>query len=231
MAYFLYGSNQKDLKDFIKKYKDKNDFLTKEFEVSEENLEEILISILSESLFGEKFLYIIDITNSSEETIFSLSKRLKKESKENSTNVIVQYSDDLISRSKILTSFDGFTYENFENEKPEIYKLVDLIISGNLKEVYTEITRLGISNVDEIHIFNLVVSGFRSIEYFCLDLDQKKSVLPFKKNFYEKLSGRYTASEIKNISQKLFEMDLKFKTGELTEDMVLTSLILLFHKL
>lgn len=231
MAYFLYGSNQKDLKDFIKKYKDKNDFLTKEFEVSEENLEEILISILSESLFGEKFLYIIDITNSSEETIFSLAKRLKKESKENSTNVIVQYSDDLVSRSKILTSFDGFTFENFKNEKPEIYKLVDFIISGNLKEVYTEITRLGISNVDEIHIFNLVVSGFRSIEYFCLDLDQKKSVLPFKKNFYEKLSGRYTDSEIKNISQKLFEMDLKFKTGELTEDMVLTSLILLFHKL
>jgi len=231
MSYFLYGSNEKELKDFIKIYKENNSFLTKEYELNELNLEEILISVSSESLFGDRFLYIVDITNSNEELVFSFANRLKKDSLENASNLIILYSDDLVSRSKILSSFEGFTFKNYKYEKPEIYKLVDLIISGNLKDTYSEISRLGVTNVDEIYVFNLLVSGFRSIEYFCLDLEQKNNIPPFKKSFYEKLSKRYDFIEIKKISQKLFEIDLKFKTGELTEDMVLTSIILLFHKL
>lgn len=231
MSYFLYGSDEKYLNDFIDKYRAENSFVYKKYDLTNENLDEIFNSISSESLFGEKLLYIIDITNTDEDIVFMLSSRLRKNSLEKSSNIIILYSGDLISRSKLLSSFEGFTFKNYKYEKPEIYKLTDLIIAGNLKDIYEELSKLGASNVDEIHVFNLIVSAFRSVEYLCLDLEQKKSIPPFKKNFYEKVSKRFNVSQIKDISQKLFEIDLKFKTGELTEDMVLTSLILLFHKI
>lgn len=225
MSYFLYGDNQSKINDEILKILSQENYTKSEKELSEENYLELGSTVLSENLFGDKLLYIIEITETENEIIenFFSDKKLTELS-----NLIVVYRKNLTSNSKIFSFLKGFEVKELKDVGESIFELVDKIIKGDVSLTYKEIEKH--KKVDDIYVFNMAVSGFRNIEYIVFGMDQQSKIPPFKKGMYQKIAQNYTKEKIKKVSQKLFEYDLKFKTSELTADMLLTSIIILFSK-
>jgi DNA polymerase III delta subunit len=225
MAFFLYGDSLLKINDEIAKIYSKEKYTKVLVELTEENYLDLGPKIFSENLFGDKYLYILDITDTENQTIekfFSDKEALKLD------NIVVICRKNLISSSKIIQIFKGCEIKELKDTSENIFELADLIISGDISKVYKEIEKH--KKLEEVYVFNMVVSGFRSVEYLILGMNQASKIPPFKKGFYQKVVQNYNELKIKEISQKLFDLDLKFKTGEITEDMLLTSTILLFNK-
>ena len=225
MAFFLYGDSLLKINDEIAKIYSKEKYTKVLVELTEENYLDLGPKIFSENLFGDKYLYILDITDTENQFIekfFSDKEALKLD------NIVVIYRRNLISTSKIIQIFKGCEIKELKDTAENIFELADLIISGDISKVYKEIEKH--KKLEEVYVFNMVVSGFRSVEYLILGMNQASKIPPFKKGFYQKVAQNYNELKIKEISQKLFDLDLKFKTGEITEDMLLTSTILLFNK-
>ena len=225
MAFFLYGDSLLKINDEIAKIYSKEKYTKVLVELTEENYLDLGPKIFSENLFGDKYLYILDITDTENQTIekfFSDKEALKLD------NIVVICRKNLISSSKIIQIFKGCEIKELKDTSENIFELADLIISGDISKIYKEIEKH--KKLEEVYVFNMVVSGFRSVEYLILGMNQASKIPPFKKGFYQKVAQNYNELKIKEISQKLFDLDLKFKTGEITEDMLLTSTILLFNK-
>ena len=225
MAFFLYGDSLLKINDEIAKIYSKEKYTKVLVELTEENYLDLGPKIFSENLFGDKYLYILDITDTENQTIekfFSDKEALKLD------NIVVICRKNLISSSKIIQIFKGCEIKELKDTSENIFELADLIISGDISKVYKEIEKH--KKLEEVYVFNMVVSGFRSVEYLILGMNQASKIPPFKKGFYQKVAQNYNEFKVKEISQKLFDLDLKFKTGEITEDMLLTSTILLFNK-
>jgi len=225
MAFFLYGDSLLKINDEIAKIYSKERHTKVLIELTEENYLDLGPKIFSENLFGDKYLYILDITDTENQTIekfFSDKEALKLD------NIVVICRKNLISSSKIIQIFKGCEIKELKDTSENIFELADLIISGDISKIYKEIEKH--KKLEEVYVFNMVVSGFRSVEYLILGMNQASKIPPFKKGFYQKVAQNYNELKIKEISQKLFDLDLKFKTGEITEDMLLTSTILLFNK-
>lgn len=225
MSYFFYGDSQLKINEEIQKVVLKENYSRVSINLSEENFLEIGSRILSENLFGDKYLYILDITDTDNEILekFFLNPDIAKIS-----NLIVVYTKNLTSASKIHLNFKNYEVKELKENSENIFELADLILKGDITLVYKEIERL--RKVDEVFVFNMVVSGFRNIEFLVLGLDQINKIPPFKKGMYQKIAQEYRSQRVKEVSKKLFDLDLRFKTSELTSDMLLTSLIILFRK-
>ncbi len=225
MAFFLYGDSLLKINDEIAKIYYKEKYTKVLVGLTEENYLDIGPKIFSENLFGDNYLYILDITDTDTQIIekfFSDKEIIKLE------NIVVLFRKNLISTSKILQIFKGFEIKELKETSESIFELADLIISGDISKVYKEIDKH--KKLEEVFVFNMVVSGFRNVEYLIFGMNQVSKIPPFKKSFYQKISQNFDKLKVKEISQKIFDLDLKFKTGEITEDMLLTSIILLFNK-
>jgi DNA polymerase III delta subunit len=70
-------------------------------------------------------------------------------------------------------------------------------------------------------IFNMIVSSLRSIVGIKFNTKQKNKIPPFKIRQMSSSSDKFSEDEIKNLYKILCENDLKFKTGELSSEMLL----------
>ena len=80
MAFFLYGDSLLKINDEIAKIYSKEKYTKVLVELTEENYLDLGPKIFSENLFGDKYLYILDITDTENQTIekfFSDKEALK----------------------------------------------------------------------------------------------------------------------------------------------------------
>jgi DNA polymerase III delta subunit len=222
MKYFFYGNFEVKINDKISEIIKKNNFSKIEFSLNTENLEEILAGLFSLSLFNEKNLFVIDITNTKSEEIEKFFSLLKGE-----FDIAIYYRDDLPKTSKILKFLPkDFTILEFKKgSEGNVFNLSDSLISKDIKKSYLELKKL---NENEVAVFNGVLSSFRGLFGLKFELYTKDKIVPFKIGLYKKAVENFDKEELKNIYNNFYYNDLKFKKGEITDEMLLLHTVNLF---
>lgn len=221
MIYFIYGDDQVKINNYILDFSKKNNLQKNYHELQADNSSEVLGSIETPSLFGDKNLFIIDITDTEFETLEPMIPRIS-----DSSEVILLYRGEIDKRSKEFKLLSKLKTINYSQVKSNaVFTFVDTLFLGDPKKTYQEYENLMKNKEEELAIFNLIVSTLRSLSYFKFDSKLKTKVPPFKKSFFEILAKKYTEEDISNIYNVLAQNDLKFKNGELTSDMLLVHTI------
>lgn len=217
MIYFLYGDDTAKISNYVSSLSKKNSFNKINYELNSENISEIIGNLDTPNLFGEKNLFIIDITDTDPEVVLDFTRRIN-----DSHEVIILFEDNIDQRSKVFKTLSSYKTTSFKNIKnSNIFEFTDLLINKDTKKVYQELQKLEEAGEEDLAIFNMIVSAFRNIAAIKFDTKLKSKIIPFKVNFYNKAANLYTNEEVKEIYKILSENDLKFKTGEITSDMLL----------
>jgi DNA polymerase III delta subunit len=217
MIQFIHGDDLPKINLFISDYLKKNNLNKITYSLNAENISEILGNIDTPNLFGEKNLFVVDITECEFEDLEKFVKALTEDSE-----LILLYEGLFDQRSKsfkLLSKFKSFEFKLVKTSN--IFAFTDCLLSGDLKKTYQELEKLNEAGEEDLMIFNMVVSTFRNLAAIKFDTKLKSKVPPFKIGLYTSASKRYTDDEIKNIYKILAENDLKFKTGEITSEMIL----------
>lgn len=218
--YILAGSDISKISNTVNSSIKKYSFQTLNFNLTEENFSEILANLDTPSLFGDRILLIVDIT----ETESELSEKFIEKAKE-FKDLYVIYQKKLDSRTKLakfLISNKALVYDEVA-EAVSPFKFGELVLSQKVKEAYEEFNLLEKNEVDPVSIFSGIVTASRNLLNFSLGTNAKKSIFPKSISFFENLSKKYSIEDIKKIYGLLAENDLKFKRGEITEEMMVLS--------
>lgn len=218
MLNFIFGDDQVKVNNFISEFVKKNNFQKSAHELTEDNISELVGIIDTPSLFGDKNLYIIDVTNSEFETLEKFISSL-----DSNSDVFLLYEGEIDKRSKEYKLLSKIKTVNFSEVKSNaVFYFVDTLFLGDPKKTYQDLENLLKNKEEELSIFNLIVSTLRSLAFVCFESPLKSKIPPFKKSFFESLAKKYSQEEIANMYKIISENDLKFKNGELTSEMLLT---------
>jgi DNA polymerase III delta subunit len=218
MIYFLYGDDLPKLNNFIVGYASKNSLSRINFELNSENISEIIGTLGTPNLFGDKNLFIIDITESDPEIILKFYESIKNSDYE----LIILNEGSIDQRSKVFKSLSNFKTQSYELPKNNsIFNFTDYVISKDIKKTYEELLKLQENKEDDLMIFNMLLSSFRSIAAIKFDSKLKNKIPPFKVSQMNAIAEKYSVDQVKKIIKILAENDLKFKTGEITSEMLL----------
>lgn len=218
MIYFLYGDDLPKLNNFIVGYASKNSLSRINFELNSENISEIIGTLGTPNLFGDKNLFIIDITESDPEIILKFYESIKNSDYE----LIILNEGSIDQRSKVFKSLSNFKTQSYELPKNNsIFNFTDYVISKDIKKTYEELLKLQENKEHDLMIFNMLISSFRSIAAIKFDSKLKNKIPPFKVSQMNAIAEKYSVDQVKKIIKILAENDLKFKTGEITSEMLL----------
>lgn len=222
MKYFFYGNFDVKINERISEITLKNNFVKNEFPLEEENLNEIISGMSSESLFGDKNLYVVDITETEIETLDNFLKIVPSNS-----DLIIVFRNELEKTSKILKIIPKeYVVQEFKKTKSgNIFYFTDYLISKELNKTYAELNKL---DDNEVLIFNNIVSATRSLLGVKLDLDLKNKIPPFKISLFKKAAEKFSEESLISIYNNLYLNDLKFKKGEITDEMLVLHSVNLF---
>lgn len=218
MTQFLYGDDLTKLNNYIINYSSKNNFSRINYELNPENISEIIGTLGTPNLFGDKNLFVIDITETDPELVLKFYEAIKGQDFE----LIIVNEGSIDQRSKVFKTLSTLKTQSYELPKNNlIFNFTDYVISKDLKKTYEELSKLQENKEDDLMIFNMVVSSFRSIAAIKFDSKLKNKIPPFKVRQMNSISEKYTLEDVKKIIKILAENDLKFKSGELTSEMLL----------
>lgn len=218
--YILAGSDISKISNTVNSSIKKYSFQTMNFNLTEENFSEILANLNTPSLFGDRVLLIVDIT----ETDNDLSEKFIENAKE-FKDLYVIYQKKLDSRTKLakyLISNKALIYDE-EIEATSPFKFGELVLNQKIKEAYEELNTLEKNEVDYVSIYSGIVTACRNLLNFSFETSTKKSIFPKSIPFFQALSKKYSQEDIKKIYGLLAENDLKFKRGEITDEMMVLS--------
>jgi len=214
--YILAGNDISKINNTIKISIKKYSFEVTNYVLSVENYSEILGNLNTSNLFGERVLSVVDITDVENE----ISEKFIENSKE-VKDLYVVYQKKLDSRTKFakfLVSKKALVYELDEEIKP--FEFGDFVVSRKSKEAYQEMINLEKKGIDKISLFSGILTSFRNILNIKFAANAKKSIFPSKVPFYTKISESLTSEDVIKIHSVLYENDLKFKKGEINEEML-----------
>jgi len=222
MRYFYYGNFESKINEKISELVSNGNFVKIEYPLNSENISEIISSMSSESLFGDKNLYSVDITDSEVEDIDAFFKIFPA-----NCDVVVIHREELEKSSKILKIIPkDFTILEFKKNKTgNIFSFTDYLLSGDINKTFSELSKL---EDNEVLIFNNIVSVARNLIGLKFDLGIKSKIIPFKVGLYKKAVTYFSEEDLIVIFNNLALNDLRFKKGEINGEMLLLHSVNLF---
>jgi len=218
MIQFFYGENLSKLSESISSYAKKNNLQKINFDLTSENSYDILGSLDTPSLFGDTNLFIVNISDCEFEDLDKFSKGFK-----DYFELILINEGPIDARGKSFKLLSKYKPQEFKNvsKGSNIFLFTDYLFSKDLKRTYQELENLHQSGEDDLMIFNMIVSTLRSISGIKFNTKQKNKIPPFKIRQMTSSAEKFTEEEIKYLYKVLSENDLKFKTGEITSEMLI----------
>lgn len=215
MRNFYYGNFESKINEKVAEIVSKGSFVKLEYPLNSENISEIASAMASESLFGDKNLYYIDITESEVELIEDFIKRIPA-----NCDLVLVYRDELEKSSKILKiiSKDFLILEFKKSKVGNIFSFTDYLLSGDINKTFSELSKL---DDNEVLIFNNIVSVARNLLGLKFDLGIKSKIIPFKIGLYKKVVNNFSEQNLIDIYNNLALNDLRFKKGEINGEMLL----------
>lgn len=217
--YILTGNDISKINQTVSSSIKKYNFIPINFALTEESYSEILGNLGTSSLFGERNLVIVDITESEPEVIekFILNS-------ESHTDLYVLYLQKLDSRtklSKFLLSKKALVYN--KEESPNSFYFGDLVVLGESVKAYEELKKLESYGEKPLAINSGIITSFKNIIALKFKTNGIKSIYSNLKSRLEVRANNLSEGDVLQIQSTLFYNELKFKRGEITESMMLIS--------
>ena len=217
--YILAGTDISKIHQTVSNSIKKYSFEVLNYSLSDENFSEILGNLDTPNLFGERILTIVDVTESDSE----LTERFIDKTKEVKDLYII-YQKKLDSRTKFakfLISNKALIYDIKEDLSP--FEFGDLVLNQKVKESYLELKRLESNGADFVSLFSGIVTSSRNLLNYIYKTNARKSIFSNKLEMYKNLSKKFSEEDINKIYSMLTENDLKFKKGEISDEMLILS--------
>jgi len=175
---------------------------------------EITVALNTSSLFGDKNTIVVNIFEVENEILESFLNNLSGDS-----DLIIYYPEELEKSSKKIKLFPrDFTILEFKKSKiGNIFNFTDYLLSKDINKTYTELSKL---DEDGVLVFNNIIPIVRNLISLKKDLNLKTKIIPFKLGLYKKMVEKYTYEELMDLYKNLYQNDLKFKSGEITNEML-----------
>jgi len=217
MTYFIYGDDLSKINEFIISYSSKNNFEKILIDLNDQNLSEILGTIETPNLFGDKNIFVVNVTDTDPEIVIKFADIVK----DKNCDLIILFEDSIDQRGKVFKTLSKFKTQAFEIAKDNtIFIFTDYLLAKDMKRSFQELEKLSEKREDDLMIFNMIVSSFRSIASIKFNSKIQTKIPPFKIKQMTSYSEKFTEEEVKKIIKTLAENDLKFKIGEITSEML-----------
>lgn len=215
--YILAGDDISKITSAINSSIKKYEFQPINYSLNEENFSEIVGSLSTPSLFGERLLGIVDISECEYEIVEKFIKHTK-----DIKDLCVLYQNKVDSRTKLAKLFTTNKALTYHQEKgPNVFAFGEFVIQKNIKSAYLELEKLKKSGEDEVMIMSGINTAFRNLVNLKFKTSASKSIFPSKLEMYKKVSNSLKEEDIIKIHNTLAQNEIKFKRGEITNDMFL----------
>ena len=213
--YILAGDDISKISSTVNSSIKKYEFQPINYSLDEENFSEIVGSPETPSLFGERLLGIVDISDCE----FELVEKFINQTK-GIKDLYLLYQNKLDSRTKLaklLISNKALIYD--EEKGPSSFAFGDFVIQKNIKAAYLELEKLKKSGEEEVAIMSGITTAFRNLVNLKFKTNASKSIFPSKMEMYKKAASSLTEEDIVKIHNILTQNEIKFKKGEISDEM------------
>ena len=214
--YILAGDDISKISSTVSSSIKKYEFQPINYSLTEENFSEIVGSLETPSLFGERLLGIVDIS----ECEFELVEKFINQTKD-IKDLYLLYQNKLDSRTKLAKLLISNKALIFDEEKgPSSFAFGDYVVQKNIKASYQELEKLKKAGEEEVAIMSGITTAFRNIVNLKFKTNSSKSIFPSKLEMYKKAANLLTEEDVIKIHNTLTQNEVKFKTGQISDEML-----------
>lgn len=184
---------------------------------------EVYEKSLSNSLFGEVPLIVLDVTEAGKSGLESFIEALKK-IPENTT--VIVFSAKPLSKTNIFIgnaeSLKAKVLENSVFADANIFRFTDVLYSKNRASTYKELNKLILEEFDPFYIFSMVLYGLRNIAKVLWQSPSTQKMKPFQIDKTRTMLSGFSANKVKELFTDFYAIEKKAKTGQIPIEMMLT---------
>lgn len=197
-----------------------------ELDITETTPEEMHEKSHSNDLFGNPPFIVLNITNMGRLNADLFIDVLSKIP--HTTTLILLSAKSLPKTNAFIKNADKLKAKtNFNDLIPQgnIFKLVDSIFYKQREKSYSELQKLLSDSVSPFEILPLIFYGLRMVTSAKFNSPSFKKLHDFVKNKSSSQAKLFTAGQLKDIFNKLRELDMKSKLSEIDEEMLIPVVI------
>ena len=225
MIYILHGEDTTSLRTFLLALKKQDDSRLIEVQLNDGGEQEALGSYLTQDLFNQKSLVVLDITKHRTFDFEDYSQKLEVGT---TLNDFVFYCAEPLRKTHQLFKIKfktSTTLKEFNHEiKPSVFAFLDALFEKRKKEAYSKYFEQ-VSSGSDFELFSMIVYGVRNLAMAQENSRSLTSMHPFAKSKALNQAKNFTKEEISEIYGDLYSHDLNIKTGKSSIDIVMPLLI------
>lgn len=195
-----------------------------EYELKELTADRLRALVNSPTLFGAAPFILIDITsarpsNELDKIILALSAAPQD------TTIILLSSKPLSTTNPFIKAKIQLKAKVIENKlvpNSNIFKFLDELFSKNRTGTYTELFKLESDGEESMKIFSMILYELRNTAFCVGNSPRPEKLSPFAKTKSISHAKNYTEGEIRELFKFLHGLDVKYKTGEIPVETMIT---------
>lgn len=174
---------------------------------------------LTDTLFSENKLIVL-------ENFFKSKMKIDlKNLPRNQAFKIVIFENEQLSQTRLATLPTGTKVFLFKPE-PVIFQFFDQLYPGNQQTVFQLFAKIK-DKFDSFLFFTMFIRHLRHLLIFSNNYQAKSNLQDWQVKKYKKLAAKFSQAKLRAAYRALLKIDIKIKTGEITNPFVPLSLLLL----
>ena len=188
------------------------------------SIQELTTHMTSNSLFGEQSFVVVDVTGAkvTEEYI-----EVFKNKKENT--VVIVYSEKTLPKTNVFIKnaeiLKAKIIENRNEHNENIFKFVSILFSKDRVNTYKEYEKLIKADTDLFYVFTMILYGLRSIGKGFYKAPTFENGSSYVKTKVNNQLRKFDEQDIKNIYEKMYELEKGLKLGKVLPDVAVSMAI------
>ncbi len=224
MIYIVHGEDTPKSRALIINHQKKLNNASKvNLDLKNINPEQLYEKCVSNSLFGEAPLVVLDITDYKKTDIDTYIEKLLKIPAE--TTLII-YCSKLLGKTnafiKAAETLNAKIIENNMFSDANVFKFTDMLFEKNRVQAYKELNKLTLKGFDPFYIFSMTLFGLRSIAKTVWKAPSVLKQKPFQISKNQGLARKFSSDNLDEFFKYFYDLEKKTKTGGITPEMMLT---------
>lgn len=226
MIYIVHGNNFVKSRYLVSNQQKKLNIDNKyELDILEKTPEELFEIINTPDLFGVFPFVVLDVSNAGRTNLEKYVDILQTslQTKISETHIVILSNKSLPKTNVFIKNINKLNAKVIYNEdtpNANIFKFIDRLFEKKRKETYQELDKLLKEEENGVYIFTMILFGLRSITQAVFKSPSFFKKASFIKSKTEKQSKLYTKDMLKDLFNKLYNLEKKIKVGEIDEEIL-----------
>lgn len=229
MVYIVHGEDYPKSRKLISNQQSKLETGSRiELDAVESTPQKLLESVCTSDLFGNFPFVVLNITDlpSNKTNNIKLNKFVKiVASALEKATIIVLSGKDLGKTHPFIKSAPKLRARVVHNKTTpvsNVFNLVDALFSKNTTATYKQLRLLELENTDPFYIFSMVLYGLRNVAHSKFESIEFSKKSPYIQSKTKTQALNFTRLSILTSFKKLYEIEKKLKTGQISPEIALT---------